>query len=59
LTSSTEPEIIMSAKEATARIKINKLLDGAGWRFFADGDWSSRTKKNFQSNLDRVWGKQR
>lgn len=28
----------MSAKEATARIKINKLLDGAGWRFFADGD---------------------
>ena len=28
----------MSAKEATARIKINKLLDAAGWRFFADGD---------------------
>nr|MBA3966156.1 DEAD/DEAH box helicase family protein [Nitrospirales bacterium] len=28
----------MSAKEATARIKINNLLDGAGWRFFADGD---------------------
>ena len=24
-------------KEATARIKINKLLDGAGWCFFADG----------------------
>ena len=23
-------------KEATARIKINKLLDGAGWRFFAE-----------------------
>lgn len=23
-------------KEATARIKINKLLEGAGWRFFAD-----------------------
>lgn len=23
-------------KEATARIKINKLLDAAGWRFFAD-----------------------
>lgn len=23
-------------KEATARIKINKLLDNAGWRFFAD-----------------------
>ena len=27
----------MSAKEATARIKINKLLEAAGWRFFAEG----------------------
>ncbi|MBI3344004.1 MAG: DEAD/DEAH box helicase family protein [Gammaproteobacteria bacterium] len=27
----------MSDKEATARIKINKLLEAAGWRFFADG----------------------
>jgi len=27
----------MSDKEATARIKINKLLEGSGWRFFADG----------------------
>ena len=25
-------------KEATARIKINKLLEAAGWRFFPDGD---------------------
>lgn len=25
-------------KEATARIKINKLLEAAGWRFFADGN---------------------
>ena len=24
--------------EATARIKINKLLEAAGWRFFANGD---------------------
>ena len=24
-------------KEATARIKINKLLEAAGWRFFQDG----------------------
>ena len=23
--------------EASARIKINKLLESAGWRFFADG----------------------
>lgn len=28
----------MSEKEATARIKINKLLEAAGWRFFPDGD---------------------
>ena len=28
----------MSGKEATARIKINKLLEAAGWRFFADGN---------------------
>jgi type I restriction enzyme, R subunit len=24
-------------KEASARIKINKLLESAGWRFFAEG----------------------
>lgn len=28
----------MSTKEATARIKINKLLEAAGWRFFPVGD---------------------
>ncbi len=28
----------MSDKEATTRIKINKLLEAAGWRFFADGN---------------------
>lgn len=28
----------MADKEATARIKINKLLEEAGWRFFADGN---------------------
>ena len=38
MTGSTETEIGMSAKEATARIKINKLLDAAGWRFFQDGN---------------------
>jgi type I site-specific restriction endonuclease len=27
----------MPDKEAPARIKINKLLEAAGWRFFADG----------------------
>ncbi len=25
-------------KEATARIKINKLLEAAGWRFFKKAD---------------------
>ena len=28
----------MANKEATARIKINKLLEAAGWRFFVDGN---------------------
>lgn len=28
----------VSKKEATARIKINKLLEAAGWRFLPDGD---------------------
>ena len=28
----------MSNKEATARIKINKLLEAAGWRFFQEGN---------------------
>ena len=28
----------MTVKEATARIKINKLLEAADWRFFADGE---------------------
>jgi hypothetical protein len=27
----------MADKEATARIKINKLLEAAGWRFFPEG----------------------
>ena len=27
----------MLHKEATARIKINKLLESSGWRFFAEG----------------------
>jgi type I restriction enzyme R subunit len=31
-------ELPMSVKEATARIKINKLLEASGWRFFPDGD---------------------
>jgi len=30
-------ERAVSGKEATARIKINRLLEAAGRRFFADG----------------------
>ena len=28
----------MAAKEAKARIKINKLLEAAGWRFFDEAE---------------------
>jgi type I restriction enzyme, R subunit len=31
-------------KEATARIKINKLLETAGWRFFSDGQNSANIR---------------
>ncbi|MCX7248275.1 MAG: DEAD/DEAH box helicase family protein [Burkholderiales bacterium] len=34
----------MSNKEATARIKINKLLEAAGWRFFQEGDASANIR---------------
>lgn len=37
LTATIEGGIRMREKEATARIKINKLLEAAGWRFFTDG----------------------
>ena len=35
--------------EATARIKINKLLENAGWRFFAEGDKPSNIR--LESNV--------
>jgi type I restriction enzyme R subunit len=31
-------------KEATARIKINKLLEVAGWRFFSEGSAPSNIR---------------
>ncbi len=34
----------MPEKEATARIKINKLLEAAGWRFFADGNHAANIR---------------
>ena len=36
----------MSAKEATARIKINRLLERAGWRFFGDGKQPAINKED-------------
>ena len=47
----------MSDKEATARVKINKLLEAAGWRFFADphGPANIRLESNVtisQTELD-------
>ncbi len=46
-------------KEATARIKINKLLEKAGWRFFADGNGPANIQlepsvKLKQSDLDAL-----
>ena len=38
-------------KEAKARIKINKLLERAGWRFFDDPDDPSKPA-NIQVDLD-------
>jgi len=32
------PCIALNMKEAAARIRINKLLEAAGWRFFADAN---------------------
>jgi type I restriction enzyme R subunit len=47
----------VSEKEATARVKINKLLERAGWRFFADphGPANIRLESNVtltQTELD-------
>ena len=46
--------------EATARIKINKLLEAAGWRFFADGNkpanicLETRRSRSRPSDLDSL-----
>jgi hypothetical protein len=34
----------MATKEATARIKSNKLLEAAGWRFFPEGSAPSNIR---------------
>jgi len=38
-------------KEATARIKINKLLEAAGWRFFADSSGPANVQLEPSINL--------
>jgi type I restriction enzyme R subunit len=42
--------------EATARIKINKLLEEANWRFFdsADGKANISLESNVKSFLDKL-----
>jgi hypothetical protein len=39
----------MSAKEANARIKINKLLEEAGWRFFGTLSGKAWTERLYQA----------
>jgi hypothetical protein len=47
-------------KEATSRIKINKLLEAAGWRLFADvaanRELITRFEQKIQASLARIWG---
>ena len=49
----------MASKEATARIKINRLLENAGWRFFDDSNGSANVVlepnvKITQNDLDAL-----
>lgn len=57
-------------KEAHARIKINKLLEAAGWRFFDSSQGKAnialepnvncelirRMEAKVKATIDRVWG---
>ena len=45
---------IASMKEATARIKINKLLEAAGWRFFPDSNGPANICWNSMSRSSRM-----
>jgi type I restriction enzyme R subunit len=51
-------------KEAAARIKINKLLESAGWRFFATSDGPATIQLEPSvtiktKDLDALGGRQR
>ena len=39
------------AKEAQARIKLNKLLEAAGWRFFDDGKLKANVNYAYNSGF--------
>ena len=41
------------SKEAHARIKINKLLEGSGWRFF--DDLHGKANDAYEPNFIREW----
>lgn len=44
----------MSSKEATARIKINKMLEEAGWRFIDEGDKKANIKLESNVRFDQL-----
>lgn len=44
----------MTAKEAKARIKINKLLEDAGWRFFDDASGSANIQVEANVKLSKT-----
>lgn len=41
-------------KEATARIKINKLLETAGWRFFPESNKPANIQLELNMTLRRA-----
>ena len=43
----------MGKKEAFARIKINKLLEEAGWRFFDDENGQSNVSLETNTKIKR------
>jgi len=44
----------MAEKEAKARIKINKLLEEAGWRFFDTEEGKARLQNKSLTSLVRI-----
>ncbi len=44
----------MATKEATVRIKINKLLEAAGWRFFPEGNAPANNRDGWRRLVSRI-----